>query len=78
MTYDHWKTTNPEDRSYCDCGRPSADCVQGGAQHCPALDEEECGLCGGEGVYDGECECGDDTCCCLTPTPIICPQCGGR
>lgn len=40
--------------------------------------DEECGMCGGTGVYDGECECGEDTCCCLEPTPIVCPQCGGR
>ncbi len=41
------------------------------------FDDEECGLCGGTGVYDGECACGDDTCCCLTPQPVVCPQCGG-
>ena len=22
--------------------------------------------------------CGDDTCCCLVPTPPICPECGGN
>lgn len=41
-------------------------------------DDEQCFLCGGSGVLEGECECGDDTCCCLVPTPPICPECGGN
>ena len=40
--------------------------------------DDDCPMCGGTGVYEGECECGDDTCCCLVPTPITCPECGGR
>lgn len=39
--------------------------------------DEDCPMCGGSGVLDDECECMDDTCCCLVPTPPICPECGG-
>jgi hypothetical protein len=36
-----------------------------------------CGSCGGAGVHEDECECGDDPCCCLVPTPPVCVECGG-
>lgn len=38
----------------------------------------ECWNCGGEGVIDGDCTCGEDTCCCLDPEPPICDVCGGK
>jgi hypothetical protein len=38
--------------------------------------EEDCPACGGSGVIDDECECMDDTCCCLVPQPPLCPECG--
>ncbi len=43
----------------------------------PDKDYDECLMCGGSGLYDGECECGEDSCCCLELTPVTCPQCGG-
>lgn len=39
------------------------------------MDDGECPYCGGEGVIEGECTCGDDTCCCLEPDPPPCPHC---
>jgi hypothetical protein len=33
-----------------------------------------CGWCGGDGVVEGDCTCGDDTCCCLYPEPPVCPH----
>jgi hypothetical protein len=36
---------------------------------------EECWQCGGSGVLDDECTCGEDTCCCLVPSPPPCPEC---
>lgn len=36
---------------------------------------DECPHCGGEGFIDGECTCGDDTCCCAWPTPPECTEC---
>jgi hypothetical protein len=56
MTYDHWKTTNPEDQW---------------------LGSEVCSCCGGLGYIEDDCECGDDTCCCLEPIPPICLECNG-
>lgn len=38
---------------------------------------EDCPQCGGSGLDDTQCECGDDTCCCLEPTPVGCSWCGG-
>lgn len=40
-------------------------------------DGDDCPWCGGSGVLDDECECGEweDTCCCLHPTPRACPEC---
>lgn len=42
-------------------------------------DTECCSMCGGEGFLD-ECECQSivDTCCCLNPIPMTCPECGGN
>lgn len=40
--------------------------------------DEDCPQCGGDGFYDGECACMDDTCCCLEPEPVVCPLCGGN
>ncbi len=37
----------------------------------------DCSQCGGEGVIDGDCTCGDDTCCCLYPDPPDCALCEG-
>lgn len=37
--------------------------------------DDDCFMCGGEGFIEGECTCGDDTCCCLEPTPPECPEC---
>ena len=62
MTYDHWKTTNPEDEYL---------------GHDPDEDEG-CWNCGGEGFLEGLCTCGEDTCCCLEPEPPICPECKGK
>lgn len=36
-----------------------------------------CHECGGEGFYDGECTCMDDTCCCAEPDPPTCTLCRG-
>jgi hypothetical protein len=38
-------------------------------------DDEDCWMCGGSGVLEDECTCGDDTCCCLEPEPPECPEC---
>lgn len=43
-----------------------------------ADDEDACWMCGGLGVLEDECTCGEDTCCCLEPEPPICPECGGN
>lgn len=61
---------------WCDCAKAMTDPMM--CNGC-GLDEADnsCATCGGTGVYDGECECGDDTCCCLVPTGITCPECGG-
>ena len=37
-----------------------------------------CWNCGGDGVIEWECTCGEDTCCCLNPTPPKCEICDGR
>lgn len=42
------------------------------------MDDGECPYCGGEGVIEGECTCGDDTCCCLVPDPPPCSHCQPR
>jgi len=50
----------------------------------PAFDDEwldesdDCPVCGGSGLDDTQCACGEDTCCCLVPTPVECSWCGGR
>lgn len=41
-------------------------------------DDGDCALCGGAGVIEDECTCMDDTCCCLNPSPPVCPACKGR
>ncbi len=41
-------------------------------------EDEGCPMCGGIGLLEDECTCGDDTCCCLVPTPPICPECKGN
>ena len=41
-------------------------------------DHEECYICGGIGYLENECTCGDDTCCCLNPTPPMCPECNNE
>jgi hypothetical protein len=38
----------------------------------------ECPNCGGEGLIDGYCTCGDDCCCCADPEPPLCHACGGK
>lgn len=38
----------------------------------------ECWQCGGFGDLDGECTCGEDTCCCLYPEAPTCDICGGK
>lgn len=40
----------------------------------------DCGECGGEGVNMTMCACQvlEDTCCCLSPTPIECNICDGE
>lgn len=38
----------------------------------------ECWNCGGEGFMEGDCTCGEDTCCCLEPDPPTCRVCHGR
>jgi hypothetical protein len=43
--------------------------------HDPADDDGDCFMCGGTGVIEGECDCMEDTCCCLHPTPPDCPEC---
>jgi hypothetical protein len=42
-----------------------------------SIDVDECPVCGGTGVDDSQCACGDDTCCCLVPTQADCSWCGG-
>lgn len=37
----------------------------------------DCHKCGGSGEDDG-CTCGEDTCCCLEPTPPDCHVCAGE
>lgn len=39
---------------------------------------ECCPQCGGTGLDDTQCACGDDTCCCLVPTPLTCEWCNGN
>lgn len=41
-------------------------------------DREDCPVCGGTGLDDTQCACGDDTCCCLVPTPLVCSWCEGE
>ena len=41
-------------------------------------DYQDCPQCGGSGLDDTQCECGDDTCCCLVPSPVDCSWCGGE
>jgi hypothetical protein len=38
----------------------------------------DCWQCGGEGVIEGECTCGEDCCCCLEPEPPVCDICRGK
>jgi hypothetical protein len=38
----------------------------------------ECWNCGGDGLIDGGCTCGEDCCCCLEPTPPRCDVCRGK
>jgi hypothetical protein len=38
----------------------------------------DCWNCGGEGVIDGDCTCGEDCCCCLEPDPPRCDICRGK
>lgn len=42
-------------------------------------DDGQCFMCGGSGELD-ECECSafEDTCCCLNPVPLECPECARR
>lgn len=44
------------------------------------MEDEACPDCGGEGIWDDECECQSvvDTCCCLDPTPRTCSTCKGE
>lgn len=42
-----------------------------------SADDGTCPACGGSGVAEDECECMDDTCCCLYQTPPVCSVCGG-
>lgn len=37
----------------------------------------DCYNCGGEGVIDGDCTCGEDCCCCAEPEPPVCGHCRG-
>jgi hypothetical protein len=37
--------------------------------------DDDCWNCGGEGFLEGECTCGEDTCCCLEPEAPPCPEC---
>lgn len=37
----------------------------------------ECWACGGEGVLEGTCTCGEDCCCCAEPEPQTCDICHG-
>jgi len=41
-----------------------------------SLFQVDCWNCS-EGFIDGECTCGDDTCCCLEPEPPMCSECHG-
>jgi hypothetical protein len=36
---------------------------------------DDCPVCGGTGVLEDECTCGEDTCCCAEPEPPECPEC---
>lgn len=38
----------------------------------------DCWNCGGSGEIEGDCTCGEDTCCCLDPEPPVCSECRGR
>ena len=51
-------------------------CDDAGDYYGNECDDEGCSVCGGNGYLD-ECDCGDDTCCCLHPTPMVCPECDG-
>lgn len=31
-----------------------------------------------DGYLEGDCTCGDDTCCCLEPEPPMCGHCYGK
>jgi hypothetical protein len=37
----------------------------------------DCWQCGGEGEIEGDCDCMEDSCCCLVPTPPRCDVCRG-
>jgi hypothetical protein len=39
-SYDHWKTTNPEDKEYCRCGVHASDCMMDQFGDCPVEDQE--------------------------------------
>ncbi len=39
-------------------------------------EEDYCWNCA-EGLLDGDCTCGEDTCCCLFPEPPTRDICGG-
>lgn len=38
----------------------------------------DCWNCGGSGEIEGECDCGEDTCCCAEPSPPPCSHCLGH
>lgn len=39
-TYDHWKSTNPDDKEYCHCGVHAIDCLMDEHGDCPVEDQE--------------------------------------
>lgn len=70
-----------EERTPCECGRPTGQCVKGDMDRCPTDDDDggACSVCGGSGFVD-ECECQqiEDVCCCLHPRPMTCTECNGN
>jgi hypothetical protein len=40
VSYDSWKTTNPDDKEYCRCGVHASDCLMDEFGDCPVEDQE--------------------------------------
>lgn len=41
-------------------------------------EDDECPMCGGDGLLEYECTCGEDCCCCAEPDHPPCPECNSK